>query len=552
MGTPGKSVTLRGFTDATGHVPFSTVPSDGWLPKDAIEGMSVVLPSDGLVSIYGQDRTAGVVNFITRQTYGIQGGKLTRMEDWYLDKLEPFTLRCRAAEGLPRTLYTGDAFSYRVPGDKAALDLVLKADYVYQPHAYRLPGEQGWGVSSRAGPDPATTRVKLEQLGTRGLIADLEWDPCWKFLPESNGWGGCQPGGRAFEDKAVRYDRLNFGADLKATYSDKALAGAWLLYAPELPTPFFDPGERPGDDLPPLFSRSGVDGRYRVDLNGLDGPLQVGVARECEEHSTVVIANGQTQDGKTQDPPPASTPRKPKEGEMVCGPDVTDYVLQVMKLMEDRYHLWDYATQTKNCLVLYSLPHFQSAWDMQLFTPSDGEDSMPYIFFQRAAPDYCAVPRWPCGPTVKFLGYCVSAQVVNYVQWGLMNHLCDNQGVGMLSHLMRSGVSGDYTGQEAMAAIGQAFGSTDREMAYRKRLMKSYLDYKVRENQNGWYGMAGTQCAMTCDEVATGAKQWLETAGWGYQWGPGGSPDSVWTLRQERQQYELKQMELKRKREGRK
>lgn len=236
---------------------------------------------------------------------------------------------------------------------------------------------------------------------------------------------------------------------------------------------------------------------------------------------------------------------------MICGPDVTDYVLQVLKLIEDRYHQWDYATQAKRCLVLYSPIHFKAAWDMQLFAPSDGEDFMPHIFFQRAAPDYCAVPRWPCGRTVKFLGYCVSAQVVNYVQWGLMNELCDNQGVGMLSHLLRSGVTTDYTGQEAMAAIGQAFGSTDRDMTYRKGLMKIYLDSKVRNNQNGWNGMEGTQCPMTCDEVATGAKKWLDNAGWGYQWGPA-SGDSVWTLRQERQQEELKQLDLKRKREGRK
>lgn len=575
LGPPGKSVTLRGFTDAQGKLPFRTVPTEQWLPKDAVEGVEVILPRDGLVTIFGQDSTAGVVNMVTRQSFGIKNGQSTTPLDWARDKLEPFSLLCRADEGLPAGLYGGDALSYRVPGGKADLDLVLKAGYVYEPRFYRLPGGLGYNVSSLAGPDPVKAWQGLEQLDSRGLITDLEWDPCWKFLPESSTGGGCVPGAQPFQVKAARYTGPDLGASLRASYTDKALDGAWLLYGPLVPTPFADPGEQPGDELPPTFTRTGVDGAYRFSLNGLSGPLQVGVAKGCGEHSTVVIANKpggasaaapaplpgpgpgtpRPPGGFVAAPPPdgtapASTPRKPKEGEMVCGPDVTDYVLQVLKLMEDQYSLWDYATKTKQCLVLYSPIHFRAAWDMQLFAPSDGEDFMPYIFFQRAAPDYCAVPRWPCGPTVKFLGYCVSAQVVNYVQWGLMNQLCDNQGLGMLSHLLRSGVGTDYTGQEAMAAIGQAFGSTDRDVGYRKALMKRYLDYEVRNNQNGWYAMAGTQCAMTCDEVATGAKAWLDNAGWGYQWGPG-SGDSVWTLRQERQREELKQLDLKRKREGR-
>lgn len=578
MGPPGKSFTVRGYTDPQGNVPFTTEPAGEWLPRDAVEGVSVVLPADALISVYGQDSAAGAVNIITRRAYGIRDGQLTTPEAWSIDKLEPFTLRCRADEGLPDSLPAGEALSYRVPGPREKLDLVLDASYVYQPRSYRLPEGLGYGVTSQAGPDPQQTWSELKQLETRGLITDLEWDPCWKFLPESPHTSGCQSGVRTFEEKAVRYEGPSLGASLKASYTGKALAGAWFLYEPELPTPFANPGERPGDDRPPLYTRSDANGTYRAPLDGLSGPLQVGVAKGCEEHSTMVIANAPaTAPGKaapgtatpappatgatgptvshptpatTTPPPPASTPRKPQEGEMICGPDVTDHVLQVLKLIEDRYHQWDYATQTARCLVLYSPIHFRAAWDMQLFAPSDGEDFMQHIFFQRAAPGYCAVPRWPCGPTVKFLGYCINAQVVNYLQWGLMNQLCDNQGVGMLSHLLRSGVTPDYTGQEAMAAIGQAFGSTERDMAYRKRFMKIYLDYKVRENQNGWYGMEGTQCAMTCDEVATGAREWLNNAGWGYQWGPA-SGDSVWTLRQERQQEELKQLELKRKREGR-
>ncbi len=589
MGTPGKSVTLRGLTDSTGAVPIATVPPMQWLPEDAIKGVSVILPSDALVSVYGQDSVGGVVNFISRQAYGLKDGQLVSPEKWARDKLEPFSLLCRSDEGLPTRLFNGEALSYRVPGDKSDLDGVLKATYVYEPKAYALPDGQGFNVTSLAGPDPGRTWRSLEGLSQRGLIANLEWDPCWKFLPESAQGGGCMPADKDFPDKAVHYSGLDLSGSLKASYSNKALAGAWLMYEPLTPTPYFDPGDRPGDDQPPQIVRTGADGAFLAPLNGLAGPLQVGVAQGCEEHTTVVVANdpqgtisraslgittgapvaggagpttarplpGVAGAPPVETPsPPRSTPRKPLAGEMVCGPDVTDYVLKVLKLMQDHYNLWDYGTKTKQCLVLFSPIHFQAAWDMQLFAPSDGGEPegkpgyMEHIFFQRAAPGYCAVPRWPCGPTVKFLGYCVNAQVVNYVQWGLMNQLCENQGVGMLSHLLRSGSGSYYTGQEAMAAIGQAFGSTDRDMSYRKALMKRYLDFKVSNDQNGWYAMEGAQCAMTCDEVVTGADKWLEAADWGYQWGPG-SGDSVRTLRQERQQEELKQLELKRKREGR-
>jgi hypothetical protein len=203
-----------------------------------------------------------------------------------------------------------------------------------------------------------------------------------------------------------------------------------------------------------------------------------------------------------------------------CGPDVTDYVLGVLQMIQDTYKSWSDAERSKRCGSLYGLG-FQAAWDLQGFTPSDGESYMPEIFFQRAAPNYCAIPKDQCGATVAFLGYCVHAQVVNYVQWGLMNELCGTQVKGRIARSTRSVFSDYSTGQEVMSDIGADFnGSLDLET--KKRILKDIMDTLVRRNQDDWYKMNGTDCALVCDQSV--ARPWLENFSWGFQWGSDGEP----------------------------
>ena len=53
-----------------------------------------------------------------------------------------------------------------------------------------------------------------------------------------------------------------------------------------------------------------------------------------------------------------------------CGPDVTDYVLGVLKMIQNTYtNSWNAAEREKRCGSLYGLG-FQAAWDLQGFTPS--------------------------------------------------------------------------------------------------------------------------------------------------------------------------------------
>ena len=214
-----------------------------------------------------------------------------------------------------------------------------------------------------------------------------------------------------------------------------------------------------------------------------------------------------------------------------CGPDVTDYVLGVLQMIQDTYKdSWSPAERSKRCGSLYGLG-FNAAWDLQGFTPSDGEDYMPEVFFQRSAPGYCAIPKFPCGGTVVFFGYCVNAQVVNYVQWGLMNDLCGTQGRGRTALSVRSVFSSNSTGQEIMFDIGDAFnGSLDLET--KKRILKGIMDTLVRRNEDDWYKMEGTDCPLACDQSL--AKSWLDSFSWGFQWGSDGEPPET------KRGYELK------------
>jgi hypothetical protein len=221
---------------------------------------------------------------------------------------------------------------------------------------------------------------------------------------------------------------------------------------------------------------------------------------------------------KSSDKAPVSTKAPPASA---CGPDVTDYVLGVLQMMQDTYkNSWSADERSKRCGSLFGLG-FQAAWDLQGFTPSDGESYMPEIFFQRAAPGYCAVPRDPCGSTVVFFGYCINAQVVNYVQWGLMNELCGTQGKGRTAMSVRSVFSSNSTGQEIMFDIGEDFAGV-LDLPTKKRILKDILDTLVRKNQDDWYKMVGTDCPLICDQSL--AASWLDNFSWGFQWGSDGEP----------------------------
>ena len=204
----------------------------------------------------------------------------------------------------------------------------------------------------------------------------------------------------------------------------------------------------------------------------------------------VVDENPPTTVTKEPPPPPLSTPTPtnvahsppPQEPEAICGPDITEFVLSVLRDMRNDYQN-NPDKQSAACHALLDPASAASAWDIIGLDPSsapnegtkyspENDDWRPpeaptppqlstddtpeqaqdkQDAYQKELEDYkgkikkpwftgysklCATPRETCGATVEFLGTCQHAQVVNYVQWGMMMSLCGPgyPTIGKLAH----------------------------------------------------------------------------------------------------------------------
>jgi hypothetical protein len=145
---------------------------------------------------------------------------------------------------------------------------------------------------------------------------------------------------------------------------------------------------------------------------------------------------------------PASTPPPTPPGG-VCGPDITERVLDVLDRMAADFSAAPQATRQQACDALFAFSTFQGAWDISPLDPSMAiqPDSTPmqqsrpaYWFEQWGVPSGCSLPRVPCGWTAQFMGQCIHAQQINYVQWGAMNKLCGTEDKGRLAVVLRGNV----------------------------------------------------------------------------------------------------------------
>ena len=187
----------------------------------------------------------------------------------------------------PQQLATGEAFTFEVKGDAEALDRVLANPFVFDPHSHPLPGG-GYIVTSSAGANAKETWANLQGLSQAGKIVNLEVDPAWHFLPD----------GVATEPDHVVRIWDTFPETLRDSYRQTPVAGAHIMYGPLQPTPFFNPGERPGDEMAPTIVRSESDGSYRISASGFSGPIEIRAAKGPEErHGLAIVAA-----------PPASIP----------------------------------------------------------------------------------------------------------------------------------------------------------------------------------------------------------------------------------------------------
>jgi hypothetical protein len=599
------AVSVQGVTGQDGRLPVQVRGLGEWRPVSTLIDGRLILPDNA----FGVIRDARMPSLselesveILRQPFGVMYGQVVDPVKFVTRSVDPFMLLCRGDEGMPTLLGTGDRYVAEVPfkglggawqTNRNDLSLDLRADYgaggfdrdaawqylrsgnfgslyggdrsSWQPEIFPLPAWSGFNLGLDAGAKPLDTSDALADLRLSGSIKAFELDPCWQYYPDAPaqaGGMGCVAGEPAFEQKAVRYGE-DIQARLSDAYTGKPIADAWVLYGPLSPTPFFDPGEQPGDELPPTFTRTDLDGGYRIPLNGLTGPFEVRVAQGCGSHTTVAIADpaggapgagathtagGGTSSGATTtstptrggSTPPSAPDEKPPEGARVCGPDITDHVLGTLQFMVETFNQWDEATKDAKCSSLYGL-QADGAWEMRHMGPFDSDRGKdPYLYFGRYFQDRCAVPRWPCGATVQFLGVCMDAQIVNYVAWGAMNHLCDNQDIAILAHMardrvvnifrglkdaivnkspsrLRIGKGPVYDAQDAMSHIGEAFAERSDGLAARKRYLEALMQVKV-ESYPDISKTEGFDCALDCGNSASDLGK-LDNYDWGFNWG---------------------------------
>jgi hypothetical protein len=258
----------------------------------------------------------------------------------------------------------------------------------------------------------------------------------------------------------------------------------------------------------------------------------------------------------------------------ICGPDVTDRVLRVLDRMIDDHDAATPADRAKACENINTLQRDQGgvmiaeyAWDIYALGPGIAPSSYsdPGQFWYEGVSPVCARPRSPCGPTVTFLGQCVHSQVVNYMQWGAMNALCDTETTGQLSHWARATAGGvktslgdpgnwqwktaSYPAQVRMSETGSSYVShrrrhdadpdlagdpaswpPERQRELRSALLADELGAKVAGDAD-WAARGDGQCAMIC-RLTAAQDQAIDDKLWSYNWLGlrGGSPDHTGRL----------------------
>ena len=194
-----------------------------------------------------------------------------------------------------------------------------------------------------------------------------------------------------------------------------------------------------------------------------------------------------------------------------------------LQFLVEKFNSWDEAEKDSKCTSLYGLGA-DGAWEMRLMgpyeTPIDNRD-----YFARFVPA-CGVPKYPCGRTVEFLGACLDTQVVNYVEWGAMNQLCNNQTIGMLAHIIRDrffklkwmGFEGPaFQAQDLMSHIGEDFARESTGLGERKKSLEALMRAGVQVRPE-ITKMDGFDCPLTCGKYMPNLDR-LNGMDWGFKWG---------------------------------
>ncbi len=269
---------------------------------------------------------------------------------------------------------------------------------------------------------------------------------------------------------------------------------------------------------------------------------------QFEANSSLNISNDES-----SAPPPALV--APPQPQNVCGPDVTAKVHGVLVKMHNDWWSWSRDKRNSACGNLVSFTKGLTAWDINELSPDVApissktyEESFGstkgyqnYLnnttFWFEGAAKACAIPRPQCGASVQFLGICMHSQVVNYVQWGFLNRLCDQETQAGIAHSARNtfnGVSDTiHEGQLAMVDIGKALAPTiDR----RRREGASHFSADPGEMHPDMAAMAArlarmlkdpdyanflkrpsAACSLTCPMTGVETKTW-DAVKFRYRW----------------------------------
>ena len=260
-----------------------------------------------------------------------------------------------------------------------------------------------------------------------------------------------------------------------------------------------------------------------------------------------------------KNPASSKLPTQPKN---MCGPDITDNVFQVLDMIHRDWNGWNESKQNELCRDLLNPLTSEGAWDIKALSPNTAPPSKKkYLKTHTTLKNYekdvqkrlywfeeytaaCAKPRQPCGPTVTFLGQCIHTQVVNYIEWGVMNKLCDQEGLAKNAHRARAAVlSSDahiYDGQKIMTGVGSAYtaatqsgkifegpilSSDPGELQGRHDNIISKMKEKLSElmaapENAGFASRPAINCSLPCP-MTTAEKAQLKRNTFGYEWGYG-------------------------------
>jgi hypothetical protein len=262
-------------------------------------------------------------------------------------------------------------------------------------------------------------------------------------------------------------------------------------------------------------------------------------------------------------PPPKTPPKTtggavtttPKKPTSVCGPDITDAVLDVLKDMKKDYDglkAKNPDVAAKACSNLTSPSTGAGAWDIHGLDPHssavEGEsdflkpDGLTYTdkggtvrldHWFTGVTNACAIPRPQCAATAVFMGRCVQPQVLNYIQWGAMKKLCNGgtgfsiakQGYNMLklksqTIINEEGATADV-GEAYIDALGK---NADPDLSKIKENWQNDYDgvsinYKGKRIPHGLVKFENERkCELACPPLTAEMKKAIKDRLNGYDW----------------------------------